>query len=97
MAKKGYLVVCYEGAVDPALHAEYAKVARPAIAAGGGRLLAAGQPAKTYESGVNHRVVIFEFDSVEQAIAAFESDAYKVAFKVFNNATPRDVRIVEAF
>ena len=96
MAKKGYCVVFYGSAVDPAVQAEYAKVARPAIEAAGGRFLAAAKPAKTFESGGSDRVVLIEFDSVEKAIAAYHSEAYKVALKVFNNAAPRDIRIVES-
>jgi len=47
MAKKGYCVVFYRSASDPTVQAEYAKVARPAIEAAGGRFLAAAKPAKT--------------------------------------------------
>ncbi|HXR15751.1 MAG TPA: DUF1330 domain-containing protein [Terriglobales bacterium] len=96
MAKKGYWIVFYRSASDPTVQAEYGKVARPAIEAAGGRTLAAGKPAKTFESGANERVVVIEFDSVEKAIAAYQSDAYKAALKVFNNAAQRDIRIVES-
>jgi len=96
MAKKGYFVVFYRSASDPTVQAEYAKLARPAVEAAGGRFLAAAKPAKTFESGGTDRVVLVEFDSVEKAIAAYESDAYKLALKVFNNAAVRDIRIVEA-
>jgi uncharacterized protein (DUF1330 family) len=95
MAKKGYWVVCYQSVSDPSVLPEYAKVARPALEAAGGRILIGGKPAKTYESGANQTVVLIEFDSVEKAIAAYESDAYKAALKVFNNAAQRDIRIVE--
>lgn len=96
MAKKGYWIVFYRASAEPAVQAEYGKVARPAIEAAGGRTLAAGKPAKTYESGMNDRVVVIEFDSVERAIAAYESDAYKAALKVLNNGAQRDIRIVES-
>jgi len=96
MAKKGYWITFYRTASDPTVQAEYAKVARPAIESAGGRFLAAAKPAKTFESGGSDRVVLIEFDSVEKAIAAYESDAYQAALKVFNNAAVRDIRIVEA-
>ncbi|MBZ5695417.1 MAG: DUF1330 domain-containing protein [Acidobacteriia bacterium] len=95
MAKKGYWVVCYQSALDPAVRAAYGAAAGPAIAAAGGRLLAAGKPARTHESGTDQTVVLIEFDSVEKAIAAYESDGYKAALKAFNNAAKRDIRIVE--
>ena len=47
MAKKGYFVVFYRSASDPTVQAEYAKLARPAIEAAGGRTLAAAKPAMT--------------------------------------------------
>jgi uncharacterized protein (DUF1330 family) len=96
MTKKGYWVVCYESVSDPSALANYSKAAGPAIQAAGGRILAAGKPAKTHESGADQKVVLVEFDSIDKAIAAHESEGYKAALKVFNNAAVRDVRIVEA-
>lgn len=95
MAKKGYWVVVYESVSNPAALPEYAKLARPALEAAGGRLIVGGKPTKTHEAGRNEMTVLVEFDSVEKAIAAYESDAYKAALKAFNNAAKRDIRIVE--
>jgi uncharacterized protein (DUF1330 family) len=95
MAKRGYWVVCYESVSNPGALPEYAKLARPALEAAGGRLIVGGKPAKTYEAGVDQLVVLVEFDSVEKAIAAYESEAYKAALKAFNDAAKRDIRIVE--
>jgi len=53
------------------------------------------QEALAYEAGVNQRVVLIEFDSVEKAIAGYESEAYKRALKLLEGAAERDVRIVE--
>jgi uncharacterized protein (DUF1330 family) len=41
------------------------------------------------------RVVVIEFDSVEQAIAAHDSERYQAALKALNNGADRDIRIVE--
>jgi uncharacterized protein (DUF1330 family) len=41
------------------------------------------------------RLVVIEFDSVEQAIATYESDGYQAALRVLGNAAERDVRILE--
>ncbi len=37
------------------------------------------------------------FDSVEQAIAAYESPAYQEALKILRDGAVRDIRILEAF
>ena len=57
--------------------------------------MARGVPAKTYEAGIQQRIVVIEFDSVEKAIATFEGNAYQAALKVFDGAGERDIRIVE--
>ena len=93
---KAYWVVAYRSISDPAALAAYAKVSLPAIQAGGGKILARGTPAKTFEKGLNERIVLVEFDSAAAAIAAYESDAYKAALRVLGNAADRDLRIVEA-
>jgi uncharacterized protein (DUF1330 family) len=93
---KAYWVVAYRSISDPAALAAYAKVSLPAIQAGGGKILARGTPAKTFEKGLNERIVLVEFESAAAAIATYESDAYKAALRVLGNAADRDIRIVEA-
>lgn len=92
---KAYWVVCYRSISDPAARDKYTKLAVPAVLASGGRFLARGVPAKTYESGINQRTVLVEFDSLAQAIAAHDSPAYQAALAVLGNAADRDLRIVE--
>jgi uncharacterized protein (DUF1330 family) len=92
---KGYWISCYRSVTNPAALAEYAKLAGPAIEKAGGRILARGVAAKTYEAGVQQRTVIIEFESVAKAIAAYESPDYKAALKAFSGAGERDIRIVE--
>jgi uncharacterized protein (DUF1330 family) len=41
------------------------------------------------------RVVVIEFDSLEQAVNAHDSDAYQAALKALDNGADRDIRIVE--
>jgi len=95
MAKKGYWVVCYKSVSNPAAISEYAKLAATALEALGGRVIVGGKPAKTHEAGVDESVVIVEFENLEKAIAAYESNVYRPALKVFGNAAQRDFRIVE--
>jgi uncharacterized protein (DUF1330 family) len=74
---------------------KYAELARPAVESGGGRFMARGMPTKVYEAGMEQRVVMIEFDSVEQAMAAHDSPAYKEALDAMGDAAIRDMRIVE--
>jgi uncharacterized protein (DUF1330 family) len=92
---KAYWLSCYRSISNPAALAEYAKLAGPAIQAGGGRFLARGGTAKTYEQGVDQRTVLIEFDSVQQAVATYESAGYKAALAALGNAAERDIRIIE--
>jgi uncharacterized protein (DUF1330 family) len=91
---KAYWVTTYRAVRDPEALAAYAKIGGPALQAAGGRFLARGMPALVYESGLDQRVVIIEFDSVEQAKAAHESPAYQEALRVLGKAVDRDLRIV---
>src|SRR4030088_2809137 len=67
---KAYWVNVYRSISNQAAFEAYAKLAGPAIAAGGGRFLVRGAPAKAYESGLMQRVVVNEFDRVEQGVAS---------------------------
>src|SRR6266436_1134291 len=93
---KGYWICFYRSISNPAALAEYAKLAGPAIQAGGGRFLARGTPAKTYENGLDQRTVVIEFDSVEKAVATHDSAAYQAALRhIAGGKVDRDFRIVE--
>jgi uncharacterized protein (DUF1330 family) len=92
---KAYIVVCYRKIKNQEAWAAYAKVAAPAIQKEGGRFIARGMPAKTYEGGIKERTVIVEFDSVQHAIAAHDSAGYKEALRLLGDGAERDVRIVE--
>ena len=78
---KAYWVACYHSISNADALAAYAKLAGPAIQAAGGRFLARGTAAKAYEAGLAQRVVLIEFDSVESAVAAHDSDGYQKALK----------------
>ena len=91
---KAYWIACYREVKDPARLAAYAKLAGPAIEAGGGRFLARAPAAKAYESGQLERTVIIEFDTLEQAIAAHDGSPYKAALQALDGGAVRDMRIV---
>ena len=91
---KAYWITLYRSIRDPEALAAYAKLAAPALQAGGGRILARGLPALVHESGLKERSVLIEFDSVQQAAAAHDSPAYQEALRVLGNGADRDLRIV---
>jgi uncharacterized protein (DUF1330 family) len=93
--RKGYWIAFYRSVSNPAALIAYAKEAGPAIASGGGRFLVRGTPARTYEAGLNQRCVVVEFDSLEKAIATYESPEYQAAKKRLEGSVERDVRMVE--
>lgn len=93
---KAYWIACYRSISNPDALAAYAKLAGPAIAAGGGRFLARGTAAVAYEAGLRERTVLIEFDSVAQAVALHDSAAYQAALAELGDGAVRDLRIVEA-
>jgi uncharacterized protein (DUF1330 family) len=92
---KAYWVVTYRSIKNPDKLAAYAKLAGPAIQAAGGRFLVRGTPAKTYESGLNQRTVVSEWESLEKALAAHDSPGYQEALRALGDGAERDLRIVE--
>jgi uncharacterized protein (DUF1330 family) len=93
---KAYWVVTYRSVSNPQAWEAYARLAKPAIADAGGRFLALAQPSKIYEAGMNQRVVLVEFDTLEEAIACHDTPAYQEALKILGTGNvERDLRIVE--
>ena len=92
---KAYWVSAYRAVYDAEKLAAYAKLAGPALTAAGGRFLARGEAAATFELGQKQRTVVIEFDSVEQAVAAHDSPAYQAALDALGDGAERDIRIVE--
>lgn len=91
---KGYWISFYHEVKDPDKVAAYAKLAGPAIRAGGGQFLARSTAERVYEAGVKQRTTIIEFESVERAIATHESADYKAALAALDGGAVRDIRIV---
>ena len=81
---------------DPDRVAAYAALAGPAMRAAGGRFLARGEPAHTFEGGTSCRTALIKFDSVEAAVAAYHSADYQEALRVLGDAAERDLRIIPA-
>ncbi len=92
---KGYWIAFYRSIKDADAVAAYAKLGGAAIVAAGGRFLARGVPAQTYEAGLKERTVVIEFPSVAAAVACHDSEGYQAALKLLGNAAERDFRIIE--
>ncbi len=92
---KAYWISSYRSVSNPAALAEYAKLAGPALSGAGGRFLARGGVAQTFEAGLDQRTVLIEFDSVASATAAYESEAYQAALAALAGGAERDIRIIE--
>ena len=92
---RGYWITLYRSVSNPAALAEYARLAVPAIEAGGGRFLVRGTAAKAFEAGMIQRAIVIEFDSVDRAVETYESPAYQAALRALEGAAERDLRIVE--
>ncbi len=93
---KAYWVVTYRSVKNPDAWQAYAKLAVPALNEAGGRVLIRSKPAKTYEAGMDERVVLVEFDSLDKALAAHDTPAYQEALKALGSGNVvRDMRVVE--
>ena len=92
---KAYWISTYRAVNDPEKLAAYAKLAGPALTAGGGVFLARGEPAAVYELGLRQRTVLLEFESVAQAVAAHDSPAYKAALDALGDGAEREIRIIQ--
>lgn len=93
---KAYWVVTYRSVKNPDAWQAYAKLAGPAIQEAGGRFVVRAKPAKTYEAGIGERVVLVEFDSLQQALDAHDTPAYRKALDALGTGNvERDMRVVE--
>ncbi|GGW82576.1 DUF1330 domain-containing protein [Streptomyces galilaeus] len=93
---KGYWVSVYPAVSDPEGLTAYDKLAGPAVQAGGGRVLSLlGGRVVAHEAGLTQRAVLIEFDSFEQAVAAYGSEAYQKALVALPDGVERDFRIID--
>ncbi|MFF4188576.1 DUF1330 domain-containing protein [Streptomyces sp. NPDC001691] len=92
---KGYWASVYPAISDPERLTAYNELAGPAVRAAGGRTLSRGGRVVAHEAGISQRAVLVEFDSFEQAVAAYESEAYQKALVALPDGFERDFRIIE--
>lgn len=92
---KGYWISCYRSISNPEKLAAYAKLAAPAIQAGGGKFIVRGPADKAYEQGIKQRTVVVEFESLAAAHAVHDGPGYQEALRVLGDGVERDFRICE--
>lgn len=93
---KAYWISAYRSISNPDALAAYAKLAGPALTAAGGKFLARNEAAAVKEDGLKQRTVLLEFESVDAALAAYNSPAYQEAVRALGTGSvERDIRIVE--
>jgi uncharacterized protein (DUF1330 family) len=93
---KAYWIACYREITDQDKLAAYAKIAVPAIVAGGGKVLARGVAAYAFEAGLKERTVLIEFPDMAAALATHDSPDYQEALTLLKGGAVRDLRFIEA-
>jgi uncharacterized protein (DUF1330 family) len=91
---KGYWVSAHRETKDRAKLATYAQLAVPAVEAAGGKVILRGVAYEVREHGLREQTVVIEFPSYEQAVAAYESDAYQKALEALGDSVVRDLRVI---
>lgn len=93
---RAYWINTFTAIHDEDKLARYIELSGPAMRAAGGRFLARGNPAHAFEGATTLRTTLIEFDSVEQAVAAYRSADYQRALEALGDGAEREIRIVEA-
>ena len=89
-------VIFDEQILDPSRLEEYKSLAGPSIMKHGGRFLARGGATTSLEGDWNpQRMVLLEFDTVEQARAWYDSPEYREARRAREGAMLMKALIVE--
>ena len=96
---KGYAIFIYNHVADPDTMRAYAELALPAMMNHGAQFLvrAPGNTVTAREAGLCERIVVLEFASKEQALAAYNSPEYQAAYTLLAGKVQRDVRFVEGY
>ncbi len=80
---------------DADAYGKYAELAGPAIAKHGGRFIARGGRFVQLEGRERPRNVVAEFESVDAAVACYNSPEYQEALSFAKGASERELMVVE--
>ena len=92
---KAYWITAHMTIKDPDKLMAYAKQARPVIEAHGDRFLTRSGRVVMMEGFEQPRVIVTEFQSLEEAVACYNSDGYQAAKAKLGGGVERDICIVE--
>ena len=92
---KGYFLSAHRSPADPQKRQAYLNLAGPAFLKAGGIILASTNEVEAHENGLSEQTVLVEFESLETAIAAYNSPDYQAALKALDGGADRDIRIFE--
>jgi uncharacterized protein (DUF1330 family) len=88
--------IAHVDVTDPDQYSQYTQRAPKAFALYGGRVLARGGRCEALEGGpAAQRNVVIEFDSYEQALACYRSEAYQEAKRHREGVARAQIVIVE--
>ena len=88
-------VVIYKSVSNEKKLAKYAELAGPAMIKAGAKFLARGLPVAVREAGEKTRTVVIEWENLEVANNAYNSEGYQKAIKALDNGAVREFRYVE--
>ena len=92
---KAYLVAVYSKIIAPEKLKIYGEGAGPAMNANGAKTLARGSNISRLEGIPPERAVILEFESVEAAQKAYQSQEYQVAREKLKGGVDRVLFVIE--
>ena len=93
---KGYWVA-HVDVSDPQAYEKYREANAVAFAEYGARFLVRGGNQEVREGQMKARTVVIEFDSYEQAVACYESEAYQYAISLRAPVSTGDLCIIEGY
>ncbi|MDA7424232.1 DUF1330 domain-containing protein [Thalassococcus lentus] len=89
------LWIAHVTVTDAEAYGRYAELAGPAIAAHGGKFLARGGRFVQLEGKERPRNVVARFETLEDAVACYHSDAYQAALNHARGASERELMVIE--
>ena len=88
-------IVIYKSVSNEKKLAKYAELAGPAMIKAGAKFLARGLPVAVREAGEKTRTVVIEWENLEVANNAYNSEGYQKAMKALDGGAVREFRYVE--
>ena len=88
-------IVIYKSVSNEKKLAKYAELAGPAMLKAGAKFLARGLPVAVREAGEKTRTVVIEWENLEVANNAYNSEGYQKAMKALDGGALREFRYVE--